>query len=525
MKRAFPTRQRTIWFVAIASIVFGAAGCEEKVYQIEQWPREDKLWRRLTLTRHQPGENGRKQFLNDKDKPEIERIARLYGGAPKVNVEKATFVGAFAHALPQDVGGDGHYVRWESTLGRVCLYVERFRGSDDVAAALAVRRKTVDQLVDLIIGWLDSELHGEAEWPALRKFFNTTFRQDLDNLSLYGWLVQTAPESEAKQRYLDIAFRVTQYLVERHYASYEEAPALLRELDDLNRRTTGGPFMARIRRLLVARAGAAENGRLAHALGFLNDAQTAWASWERYFRTTAYYKQEREEYRRKKQAERRGPDVAATVKAGAAKPESALPAIDNKEFEQSLYFKLLDAFLNVRLFGNTSRAQVSLETPREPFWTNGKWVPDKLKVEWSQQIAELGDTAGANAPWPTLCFAAWDEPNEATQKQLLGKVGIKGDDLFQYNLWYQGLTSAEKAEWDVFLPAAARDGDLADRLESFLFSDEPAGRNGIDRVAADGANALLTVLQLHKEGTATKNDAASNAANNREQPQKNEPKR
>ena len=133
------------------------------------------------------------------------------------------------------------------------------------------------------------------------------------------------------------------------------------------------------------------------------------------------------------------------------------------------------------------------------------------------------NTAGANAAWPTLCFAAWDEPNEATQKQLLGRVGIKGDDLFQYNLWYQGLTSAEKAEWDAFLPAAARDGDLADRLESFLFSNEPAGRNGIDRVAADGANALLTVFQLHKEG-ATKNDAASNAANNREQPQKNEPK-
>jgi hypothetical protein len=121
MKRAFPTRQRTIWFVAIASIVFGAAGCEEKVYQIEQWPREDKLWRRLTLSRRQQGENGRKQFLNDKDKPEIERIARLYGGAPKVNVEKATFVGAFAHSLPQDVGGDGHYVRWESPLVQVCL--------------------------------------------------------------------------------------------------------------------------------------------------------------------------------------------------------------------------------------------------------------------------------------------------------------------------------------------------------------------------------------------------------------------
>jgi|HubBroStandDraft_6_1064221.scaffolds.fasta_scaffold68045_2 hypothetical protein len=504
MVRAFSAKRWTIWSAAIATIAFAAAGCEEKVYQIEQWPRGDKLWRRLILSRRQQGDGGQKKDLNDKDKAEVSRIAGLYGGAPpKLTVDKATFIGAFANALPQDVGGDGHYVRWESPLGRVCLYVERFRGSDGPVATLEARRKTVDQLVDLVVGWFDSQLREEPDWPALRKFLDATFRHDVQNLSLYGWLAHIAPESDSKKASLEIPFRVTQYLVERHYAAYEEAPALLREVADLNQRKSGGAIMARIRRLVVARAGAAADGRLAHALSFLKDEQTAWASWERYLRSTVYYKQERSEFQRRKQAEelRKAAETKpAVAHANVPNPKQSAPKIDNTEFEQVLYFKFLDSFTTFG-FGNSSRAQVSLETPREPFWTNGKWVPDKLRVEWSQRIAESAETLDVqNADWPTLCFAAWDEPKEQMQKQLLGSVCITRDDLFQYNLWYQGLSSREKAEWDPFVATLPQKEHAADRLEGFLFSDEPVGRNGSERVASDGANALLSVLRPHKGG-------------------------
>jgi len=505
MKRAFLTRQRTIWFAAIASFLFGAAGCEEKVYQIEQWPREDKLWRRLTVSRHQQGDDGPKKDLNDDDKAELARIARLYGpSAPKRTAKHATFIGAFANALPQDVGGDGHYVHWDSPLGRVSIYVERFRGSDDPAETLAARRKAVDQLVDLVVGWFETEMRDNAEWPALRKFFDTTFRHDLQNLSFYGWLGHIAPETDPKKPSMEIPFRVTQYLVERHYASYDEAPALLRELGDLNHRNSGAAMMARTARLLLARAGAARDGRLARGLEFLKDPHVAWASWERYLRTTAYYRQERDEFRRRKAEEERtqvaqAAAVAALPGSRAPKPQQHSP-IDNAEFERSLYIKFLDPFLKINL-GNSSRVKVSLEAPREPFWTNGKWVPGKLRVEWSQPIAELGEPADAQtAEWPTLCFAAWDEPNDQTQKQWLGTVGITQDALFEYNLWYQGLTSPEKAEWDAFLPTLKGDAKLADRLEGFHFSDEPPGHKDMARIASDGANAVESVMQPHKPG-------------------------
>src|SRR5580704_8407270 len=105
MVRAFSAKRWTIWSAAIATIAFAAAGCEEKVYQIEQWPRGDKLWRRLTVSRRNQGDS-RQKDLNDADKAELARIARLYGAnAPKITDNRAAFVGAFTGALPRDVGG------------------------------------------------------------------------------------------------------------------------------------------------------------------------------------------------------------------------------------------------------------------------------------------------------------------------------------------------------------------------------------------------------------------------------------
>jgi hypothetical protein len=488
------------WAIRLAflMIVLGAPGCEEKFYQIEQWPRDNKLWRRLTVSRHQQVRwNGGQRNLTDADKAEVARIARFYGGvAPKISGERATLVGAFASTLPRDVGGDGHYLHWESPLGRVSLYVERFRGSDDPAATLEARRKTVDQLVDLIIGWFDSELHGEVEWPALRNFLDTTFRHDLQNLSLYGWLQQIRPDSQSKDP--EIAFRVIQYFVERHYASYEETPTLLRELGGLANGDDAAAFLARIRRLLVNRAGVASDGRLARALGFLNNAQPAWASWQRYFQHTAYYLRQRDEFRRRKAEEERKKAAQAMVAAalsgsGGPKPQQN-PVVDTQEFEQTLYIKFLDAFIKLRL-ENSSRVQVSLEVPREPFWTNGKWLAKERRIEWSQTIAELNELPDArSAEWPAVCLAAWDEPNEETQKLLLGKVGITQDALLQYCLWYEGLSSREQQEWDTFLPTVRKDGHFAERLNEFHFSDEPAGHEGGGRVAFQGANAVRNAL-------------------------------
>ncbi len=522
MMRTFSIhRQMILRVAALALLLLASSGCEEKVYRIEQWPRGDKLWRRLTFSRRDKQEGGDTRSLSDADKAEAAQIARVYGnGKPKFDHQNAKFVGAFASALPRDVGGDGHYVHWDSPLGSVSIYVERFRGSDDPAATLEARRKGVDQLVDIIVGWFESQLRDEPDWPALRKFLDTTFRHDLQNLSIYGWLAHIRPDSTSKNEYVDLAFRVTQYFVERHYVSYEEAPELFRVLHDLNL-GGGAGSLGLIQRILLARVGAAPQGRLSHALGFLSDAQVAWFSWERYLRKTGFYKREWQQYVRLKRIEfleeqgflaKNAPglssalrkvvadaahasdDALATAVRELGKLDAKPLRIDNDDFERTLSLKFLDPFFKIRL-ENSSRVEVSLEVPREPFWTNGKWLPKERRVEWSQRIAELTDPAdGPAVEWPALCVAVWDEPNEPTQKQILGKAVLTSQHLFQYCLWYQGLSAWQKEEWDDFLPTANRDAQLAARLKAFRFSDEPAKREAVQLVATPAVNELIEAL-------------------------------
>ncbi len=151
-----------------AVVLIAAAGCEEKIYEVDLLPRGDKIERRLTLRRQDLRDHS-KESLSKDDLAELGRIARAYQTeTPSVPRPKASFSGTFGSVLPHDVGGDGHYVHWESPLGRVSIYVERFRGNDDISSSLDARRKAVDSLVDLLVGWFESELRTEPDWPPLR---------------------------------------------------------------------------------------------------------------------------------------------------------------------------------------------------------------------------------------------------------------------------------------------------------------------------------------------------------------------
>jgi hypothetical protein len=260
----------------------------------------------------------------------------------------------------------------------------------------------------------------------------------------------------------------------------------------MNHGENADAFLTRIRGLLLARASAPADGRLARALRFLNAGPPAWASFQRYVRQTAFYKHERDEFRRR-QADEQSRKAAEMAKANVeGLPKPVAPPFDNEEFERGLVLRFLDPFIRIRL-GNSSRVIVTLETPREPFWTNGKWLDRERRVEWSQPIAELDEPVDTAAPeWPTLCVAAWDDPNDKLQKQQLGRTSLTRERLLEYCLWYQTLSQQQKQEWDAFLPTANDDAQLAARLKAFHFSDEPA--QGTSRTAAEGVNAIIESL-------------------------------
>jgi hypothetical protein len=486
---------------SVAILVLAVAGCNEEIYQIDLLPKGDKIERRLTISRAE-------RELADPERSEVERIAKLYGvKAPALPAKSVSFTGTFANTLPRDVGGDGHFVHVESPLGRVDVYVERFRGNDDLQLSLEARRKAVDQLVDLLVGWFESELRDAPDWPVLRSFLDKTFRNDLQNLSLYAWALNIRSVMDSKNLSAEISFRAAQYFVERGYLSYEEAPVLVRVFNDAFHRGDATDLLTRIRRLLIARSGSTGNGRLADALGFLSDRQHVRASWRRYFEQTGEFKQQREKLQRQnaehqeKQSERLG--GSTKFNSEEAKRESAAPARENFDAVEDAALTDLQnsAFpiLNLRLFGEIDTTKVSLVAPREPFWTNGKWDAKDRRVVWSQMIAPRPDS-GDPLIWelPMVCVAAWDEPNEEAQSRLLGAVGVTQSSLLDYCLWYQGLTGLEKREWDAFIPTVKKDASLRKRLGDFQFSNEPAGHQGNERIAFPGANTILNTLESHK---------------------------
>jgi len=513
MKRDLLAKKWLLRLAATAIVLIAAAGCEEKIYEVELQPRGDKIERRLTLTRRDLRDHSNKRLAQD-DEPELKRIAQAYQTkTPSLPRAKASFSGTFGGVLPRDVGGDGHYVHWESPLGRVSIYVERFRGNDDIYSSLEARRQAVDSIVDLLVDWFESELRTEPDWPPLRAFLDKQFRTDLQNLSLLVWSTNVREIYESTDALAEVAFRAAQYCVEKKYASYEETPILLREFQNASQRKNATALFARIRRLLVLHANVASGSHAKLSLGFLADEQTVSASWQRYFMHTPYFKQHQADVAAEVQ-QQLGPGAAAaanklqqgkdgTGQGGTLKPKPVdLSRWEQTTAEAEFGNLFLQAFpISYHLLSDASRVRLRLQAPRKPFWSNGSWNAKESRVEWSPLIAELAKPDREQRwDWPTLCFAAWDEPNEQGQKPIFGSVGLTGGELLKYCLWYQGLSGLEKKEWDAFLTSVQK-GQPPSRLQAFRFSNEPAERKSYESAAADGATVITGVLYPETRNT------------------------
>jgi hypothetical protein len=489
--------------LAAISLVLAAAGCNEKIYEIDLRPYADKMERRLTLKRRElPDHSPTSLRASDQpefdDRPELERIARAYQAkTPSLPRRKASFSGTFGSTMPKDVGGDGHYIHFESPLGRVRIYVERFRGNDDVYSSLEKRRKAVDQLIDLLVGWFESELSKRPEWPTLRVFLDQQFRTDLHNLSLFVWSTNVRDIFESTDSLAEVAVRTAQYFVERNYFSYDELPTVRRELEDAWQRGKATAFLARIRRLIVARGGGSE-ASWKHSLGFLSDEKTIEASWQRYFPHSTYFNKHMADIGlERRQVVGSKPDAADKTPPGSTSIVSAKFEAEKKG--EWLGELLWTAFaFNPQFLSDLSRVHATLQAPHKPFWTNGKWNDTERRIEWSPLIAEFPKPNQKKSPfafqWPTLCFAAWDEPNEEQQKKQFGNVGLIGDALLNYCTWYAGLSALEKREWDAFLPTVKKGEMPSMRLRTFRFSNEAAKIQNYQRVADDGVSIIEGVI-------------------------------
>jgi hypothetical protein len=431
-------------FLAVVLCGVLTVGCEKNKYRLVLTPKGDVMQRELTCWRED----------NDKKTPypqeELDRIAKAYGvKAPKAGANEYTFTGTFTNNMPDDIGGAGWYLHETTSLGESFIYSERFRGHDDLQAGINERKQAVDRMVDLIIGWFQSELRWEWNFGKLKKFLDTDFRWDMQNVCLYGW---TADLIKPYSKNVDsgIPLRIFQYLAERGYFEPGKGPEMI--YDALFGKNSD-KAMKIVRQLAAKKMGYAPEKKIPKSLAFLANPESAQKSFEKYLSSTKEYKALLTKWENRKKTD-----------TEAAKPEP-LYVMENL---------FLQAMGGEGIYEKPSELggelEVGLVCPVEPYATNGKW--GKEGIEWSLVLST------SNSNLPPYAYALWAVPNEAFQISHFGKIVLEGNELAKYTLWHKNLSDARAKEWDAFLESLQPGPTLTKKLLAFQFSDEPKAQPG-----------------------------------------------
>lgn len=421
-------------------------GCESNHYELELEPQGKSLSRKLTVWRDR-SQNDERVAIPFPAK-ELRQIASQYATKGSRKELRHFFRGEFSAQMPQDVGGSGSYLQWESPLGSMSVYVERFRSDDDLVAALEKRKQAMRHLADLVTQWLTSELRTEPGFAKLDEFLRDDFRRDMQNVLLYVWTFGLAGSDD--ERTGEGLIRVGQYLAERGYFEIEQIPAFARALQEENGRALQ-PLLQTMRRFVATKMGFAANAELPSSLDFLKDADTSHASINRALRSNENHQQRLTEWRANRKS---NPELA--------KPEP-VEALAELAFDA-----LLPGLAN--LFGGSDHLNVRLSVATKPFATNGKWDQDSRRVTWETRIRATTDSE--ESTFPQVMYALWSKANEVNQRRHFGKVLLKGEDLAAYSLWYRALSKAESRQWDTFVNGLEPGPTLPASLQRFRFEND-----------------------------------------------------
>ncbi|MCO6459634.1 MAG: hypothetical protein J5I93_30330 [Pirellulaceae bacterium] len=414
------------------------AGCTRARYVVEITPDGAGFQRRLTAWKESAGNPPKIEELPPQ---EVQRISEQYAGQSSFILDgKRTFAGPFQGATPQDVGGAGQLRQFESPLGSSWIYLERFRGSDDVETQLSRRREAADRLADLLSGWLVSELREQPEAEAVRRFVEGDLRRDLRNLGVYAWTHRAVTARDGAFE-LEFAWRAGQYLAERDYLSAADLPGLHRAMSQNDPRRAA----ELLQRIVVRKIGIPADQPVPRSLEFLRDPERVGESISKYLRATEEFQQRQAAWQRKQ----------------AEDPESAGNAPDPMELVGE---PLGSLFFNLSL--GSDQLDVRLKLPAEPFDTNGQWQGETGTVNWSRSLVDQ-DTL------PVLVYAAWSVPDQDVQMGHFGRVVLRDQALAEYALWHGGLSEQEAGEWGKLLASLRPGPGLVPALKAFRFSTDP----------------------------------------------------
>ena len=439
----------------LAAMAIVVTGCPRNQYIVELKPQGNRIERTLIFYR-EDGENTNTGAPNYQtfDAGELAAIAALYpAGGLTSDGDRHVVRGEFANELPHDVGGAGAYTNLVTSLGEAGIYVERFRGNDDLAGMTERRFEVADQLADWFVGWSRMELGQAPGYDRLYQFLNEDFRRDLKNLGAYWWEGQFVANYKTNANE-ELAVRFGQYLLERGYFSIGETPGLFRAVsgDDPT------ALLPRIQRLVAGKMGVPETEPVPALLAFLGDEATMDQSFDRYLAETDAYRARLKQWEEK----------------NAGKPDAEPP-------EPSVVVNdALGVLIGCDLFGQADHLVVRLSLPAAPVHSNGRWDQGLKQVVWETDLE--GRTNASHFPF--FCYASWTQANPEFQEQHFGRVILTGDELTQYCLWRSSLDAQQGDQWDAFLAGLKPGEGLAKTLDAFRFPGEPAsaGTNNLQKV-------------------------------------------
>ncbi len=413
-------------------------GCPHNEYTVELKPTASGVERTLTFYRADgTGSNDAPNYL-DFPTNELAAISQIYPpGAVKADGKRFVAHGKFFGALPGDVGGAGSFTNLTTSLGTAGFYLERFRGNDDLTGQTEKRFHAADQLTDLTLGWAKMEFGSERGWKKLRKFLDEDFRRDLKNAGLYFWTGQISALNDTNATE-EFTARFSQYLIERGYLKFSDAPQVCSLFNDEGGTAAG---LNLLQRLVAEKMEIPENDPLPKSLAVFNDPAAFEKSWERYLAKSDLYRTQLKEWEQKRKTD---------AKLEAPKP---LNAMDN-----------LFADLLTDSGGEADHLTVKLKLAQAPSHTNGKWQDGQ--IVWNADL-------DADRPLPAICYASWSHPDNDFQKTHFGRVLLEGDELMQYCLWESSLDEEESREWKTFLVGLKQGQNLKQELEAFRFVGGP----------------------------------------------------
>jgi len=432
---------------------------------------------------------------------ELSSIAEAYGCEPPAAApEKFLFEGVFTGRTPADLGGTGFYSYFESPLGSLAVYGERFRGDMDIAGRVQAALEASDRVVDHGSGWMEMEFGTCSWWPLMRDFIDGELRDDFKNLLMRVWMLGSAglelgPPSDKDHKVEEMIACIALFLAEREYLVPDEVPWIFRlmtaglpeerdeELQNREIEKRAGKEM--LRRVLSRKLDfPEEEAAIADLMSFFfaGDKQIE-ESFKRYMAGTDEWKEMMEAWEKEK-AENppfRDHGVPALTETKAKAPD--IDEILGRYSGEIVPLVLPVVARSMEwFFDDTGRVSISFASPVEPLSCNGEWNEEDRRIRWA------GEMYTHQCP-PGIAYTVLSIPDEKHQRSLFGRVLLQDEKLAHYVLWYEGLQKDEAEEWDGFLNSLDPDADIAEMIRS------KETIMGCESIAAEPRKLLLKALE------------------------------